>query len=469
MQRKYVLILLIFLLLVGMVACGPVLLDQSTLMSGTQTLFNDQIIGTLTARAIQQANSGHELATAFAYATALSQTTTAQAVLESASYQSTATAIVPVLEELPRYGVNPLEGLVAWLHRPVTISLNGPDQFGYANDYPQITAKDFVLAADINWNTQYGLSGCGFMFRSDGNSTAPNQLMVMITRFAEGSVAFSAMADGNVTNMQNYYPWTKDKSFNWQNDATNRLVVVARANLIDIYTNGVKIAEVDTTKPPPSTLNVPTIPQLPLNPSAAQLQAYQQLITQYQQASDQMEAELVQAQQNYYSNKIASLTDGFLGFAGLSSSGSAVCKFSNAWLFLINPGVTLTLTPVPFNGTGTVTGTLTPTLTGTPTSPFFFLTPTMTKTFGVGPSETRTPTAVVPTGTAVPPTDTSVAPTATNPPVPTDTPVPAPSDTPIPAPSDTPIPAPSDTPVPAPSDTPVPPTEAPTASQAPTG
>jgi len=42
-------------------------------------------------------------------------------------------------------------------------------------------------------------------------------------RFAEGSATFSAMAGGNVTNMQNYYPWTKDKAFNWQNDATNRL------------------------------------------------------------------------------------------------------------------------------------------------------------------------------------------------------------------------------------------------------
>ncbi len=320
MLRKYILLLSISLLLVVMVACGP-FLNQSTRMSDTQTVFSRDVMKTITARAIQQGNSGHELATDFANATAIDQTTTAQAMLNNTSYQATATAIVPVLEILPLYGVNALDGDVAWLHKPVTISLNGYQQTGYANDYPQITAKDFVLSADITWNTQLGLSGCGFMFRSDGNSKTPNQLMVLMTRSAEGSLVFSAMADGNVTNMQNYYPWTKDKSFNWQNDSTNRLVIVARGNLIDLYTNGVKIAEVDTTKPPPSTYNKPVIPTLPANPSLQQLQAYQQQLSQYQQINDQMSAEMLQAQQNYYSNKVASLTDGFLGFVGATSSG----------------------------------------------------------------------------------------------------------------------------------------------------
>jgi hypothetical protein len=450
MLRKFILISSISLLLVSMVACGSVLLDQSNLGSSTQTAFSQAVMETETAAAIQQGNSGHELATAFAYATEISQTSTAQAVLNNASYQATATAIFPVLNELPRYGVNSISGNVAWLHKPVTISLNGPQQFGYANDYPEITAKDFVLAADIKWNTQFGLSGCGFVFHSDGNSAAPNQLMVDITRFAEGSLVFSAMADGNITNMQNYYPWTKDKSFNWQNNSTNRLVIVVRGNLIDLYTNGVRITEVDTTKPPPSTFNVPTIPLLPLNPTPQQLQAYQQQLDQYQQSANQLQAELAQVQRNYYSNKVASLTDGFLGFTGESSSGSAVCTFSNAWLFLINPPSTSSPTANPtFNGTmlfNTPTGTLTPTATLTPTTTptgrYIFLTPTATA--GSGPGHTPTTTAIPPTGTAIPPTgtaipptdtaipptDTAVVPTATQPPVPTATQPPVPTSTP---------------------------------------
>jgi hypothetical protein len=455
MSKKHVLLISIFLLLVLVVACVPVL-ELSSSASITQTVFDQAIAETITSRAFQQGNSGHELSTALANATALSQTITAQAVIDNSSYPMTATAIEPALEELQHYGISPFDGSVAWLHKPVTITLNGPNQFGYANDYPQTIAKDFVFAADITWNTNNGLAGCGFIFHSDGNSSGPNQLMVLITRFAEGTAVYSAMAGGNITNLQNYYPWTKDRSFNWQNDSTNRLVIVVRANLIDIYTNSVLIAQVDTTKPPPSTLNLPTIPGLPANPSAVQLQAYQQILRQYQVDGAQAEAELAQVQQNYYSNKIASLSDGFLGFAASSSSGITNCTFSKGWLFLFNqpPTPTPTITPT-FNGTP-YTITATPTLTKVLT-PFFLPTRTPTRSAGGG-----APTAVHPTATSVPPTGTIIQPTASAV-APTDTAV-LPTDTPVPPPTDTPVPPPTDTPVPPPTDTPVPP---PTATQPP--
>ena len=452
MTRKYILLTSILLLLVIFVACVPVF-SQPIEESSTQTLFHNEVVQTLTARAVQQGSSGHELATSFANATALSQTITSQALLKNASYPVTATAIFPALEELQHYGVSPFDGEVAWLHRPVTISVNGINQFGYANDYPQVTAGNFVLASDITWNTNYGLSGCGFMFRSDGNSQAPNQLMVLLSRVAEGTLAFSALAGGNITNMNYFYPWIKDKSFNWQNNSTNRLVIIVRANLIDIYTNGVLIAEVDTSKPPPSTFTSVTIPQLPSNPSAQQLLTYQQIVNQYQLDSTQLSAQLSQAQQNYYSNKISSLTDGFLGFAVSSSSGTAGCKFSNAWLFLFNqpPTPTPTITPT-FNGTPY---TSTPTLTQTLTPIFkFYLTPSFTNTSvrGAPPSAnppTDTPTAAptvaptaaptsAPTATAVPTVATTVAPTATQPPVPTATQPPPPTATQPPVPTNTP-------------------------------
>ncbi len=413
MVRKYFLLFSIFLLLLIIVACVPVF-DPASLANSTQTLFDKEVVETITARAILQGNSGYALATSFANATELSQTITAQALLKNASYPATATAVFPVLEELQHYGVSPLDGEVAWLHKPVTITLNGPNQFGYANDYPQITAKDFVLASDITWNTQYSLAGCGFVFHSDGNSAGPNQLMVLISRFAEGTADFTAMAGGNITNLQNFFPWTKDKSFNWQNDSTNRLVIVVRANLVDIYTNGVLITEVDTTKAPPATLNSPGLSQLPTNPTVQQLQTYQQMLNQYQLDANQMSAELAQAQQNYYSNKIASLTDGFLGFTVSSSSGTAGCTFSNAWLFLFNqlPTPTPTITPT-FNGTPY---TSTPSLTFTPTPhKLFFPVPSLTNTPGPRPNH-PTATALAPTATTVPPTATAVPPPTTVPP-----------------------------------------------------
>jgi hypothetical protein len=163
---------------------------------------------------------------------------------------------------------------------------------------------------------------------------------------------------------------------------------------------------VDTTKPPPSTLNSPGLSQLPANPTAQQLQTYQQMVNQYQLNANQMSAELAQAQQSYYSNKIASLTDGFLGFTVSSSSGTAGCTFSNAWLFLFNqtPTPAPTITPT-FNGTPY---TKTPSPTFTPTSPkLFFPVPTLTDTPGPRPNH---------------PTATAIAPTATQPPAATATP-----------------------------------------------
>jgi hypothetical protein len=415
MRKWVVAVLSIVCFMFFIASCVPEL-GQPAMLSSTQTRLSAEVMETVTARALQQGNSGQELETALANTTAIAQTTTAQAVSDNAAYLATATAILPVLEELPRYGVGPLQGDVAWLHKPITISLNGYQQYGYANDFPEITAKDFVLASDISWNTQFGSSGCGFMFRSDANRKTPSQFMVLITRFAYGTLIFSAMVDGSITNMQIYYPWTKDKAFDWKNQTTNRLVVVARGQMMKIYTNGVLIAELDTTKQPPSTLQLPAMPQLPPNPSDAQLQAYQQQIEQNKQISNQMAEELLQAQQHYNAQRVASISDGFLGFLGMTTAGSAECKFSNAWLFLLRPLPTATHTFTPTSNGTPPTSTFTPTPSLTPT---FYMspTPTVTKTFVVGPPATAIPasaTDVPPTATSVPPTATTVPPTLTN-------------------------------------------------------
>ena len=53
------------------------------------------------------------------------------------------------------------------------MEVSGSQQMAYENDYMNITAKNFVLAADLTWDTQYGDSGCGFMFIS----TAVNDIL----------------------------------------------------------------------------------------------------------------------------------------------------------------------------------------------------------------------------------------------------------------------------------------------------
>lgn len=306
----------------------------------TLTPMTGSVRGTATARAANMGGSGDQLATAIVVATQKSSsifaTETARASLSDASKLATATVIAPVVAELPRYGIDPATGHVAWMQGPLTIDLNGYQQNGYANNYGQITAKNFVMAADITWNTQYGSSGCGFMFRANGDKNKPDQYNTFITRFAEGMLAFAATVQGNFANVQYFYPGGTDSSFQWLNNTTNRLAVVARGNLIDLYTNGVMIGEVDTTKPPPTSMTVP--PQQPTPPpgaNSAQIQQFQDQLAQYGQITNQMQAQLSQAQINFPTEP-AVFTDGILGFLGISESGLTTCTFSNAWLFIID-------------------------------------------------------------------------------------------------------------------------------------
>jgi hypothetical protein len=360
---------LFFLMLMFMVACAPVV---KLVTQGSPTLFplSTAVVETITARAVKQGSSKDELATAYANATALSQQAVNQAESDKASFQATSTAIVPVLKELPNYGVNPLDGGVAWLHNPVTIDVTGYMQYGYANDYSEITASDFVMASDITWNTQYGSSGCGFMFHSNGNKESPSQFMVLLTRSANGTLVITTLVDGNLINTQSYPVKPNDKTFNWLNDSTNHFAIVVHGKLVDLYTNGKFIGQADTTKPPTVTIPESSLPELPDNPSEVQLQEYQQMLDQSSQIISEEQANLILAQQNYSQGKVASMTDGFLGFIALSESGRSVCKFSNAWMFKSRSIPTSTPTSTS-NGTITPTQTplITPTLITTPVLP----------------------------------------------------------------------------------------------------
>jgi len=336
-MRKKSLPYLIVLLVLLSLACGlgagvnPMLLTLTPLSAAVR--------GTATAQNANVGGPNDQLNTAIAKATSQSAniyaTETARASLNSAAKLATATVIAPVVAELPRYGVDPGQGYVAWMHKPVTIDLNGYQQNGFANDYPQITAKNFVLAADINWYTYNSLSACGFMFRSDGNTNKPSQYLVGITRYATGYLAFTATYKGEMSNVQTFYPSQEDKSFTWFNNATNRLTVVARGNKIDTYTNGVLIGTVDTTQPPPDTLPAPPAYTIPKNLTPEQLQQYQDQADQNQQAAAMVQAQLADAKKNYALYKPV-YTDGLLGFIAISQSGETKCTFSNAWLFILN-------------------------------------------------------------------------------------------------------------------------------------
>ena len=336
MNKKNLPFLIIFLLLLS-IACG-LGARQPDSISLTLTPLSAAVEGTATAKAANVGGAGDQLATAVAKATAQSAdiyaTETSRASLNSESKLATATVIAPAVAELPRYGIDPSQGQVAWVHKPVTIDLNGYQQSGYANDYQQISAKNFVMAADITWFTFNSLSACGFMFRSDGNRNKPSQYMVIITRYATGYLAFTATVNGEMSNMRTIYPYDQDKSFTWQNNATNRLAIVVRDALIDVYTNGVLVGQIDTTKPPPDSNQSPPSLTIPKNATPAQVQDYQNQIDQNSQNVSLIQAQMGDARKNFAKNKPI-FSEGLLGFVGVSQSGHTTCTFSNGWLFQI--------------------------------------------------------------------------------------------------------------------------------------
>jgi len=287
-----------------------------------------------------QSSASDSLATAQAIATATSaainSTQTAQVSGRDVDQLATATVAAPILAELPQYGLDASSGRAAWLHDPLTLEITGYHEFAYGNDHMQVTAADFVLAADITWDTQYGASGCGFMFRSNGDQNNPSQYLVIATRFANGRLLFTAVAEGEPANLQDFYPRDQDRSFAWQNQSTNRLAVVARGNLLELYTNYTLIGTVDTTQPPRQPA-APPKPQIPTDQTdLEQMNRYQAQLKEYQDIVDQTQLNYGLALSNY-EVKPAVFEDGFLGFIALSESGRTVCQFDNAWLWLLKP------------------------------------------------------------------------------------------------------------------------------------
>ena len=312
---------------------------QSDASDATSTAIIQAISGTATAESAD-ASSADDLATAQAEATLQSQdissTQTAQLAGRDDTQLATATIAAPVVAELPKYGLDASSGKVGWIHDPLTLEVSGYQQMTYGNDFMNITASNFVLAADLTWDTQYGDSGCGFMFRSNGDQQNPDAYMVIASRFANGRVVFMALADGELANLRHFYPKEADRSFEWQNGTTNRIAIVARDNLIEVYTNLVKIGEIDTTQPPKQPI-LPPKPEPPLDQMDQNAkQIYEDQLAQYEDIVQQSQTNFQVAKTNFEAGK-AVFSDGFISMLALTQGGQTTCNFDKAWLWLLEP------------------------------------------------------------------------------------------------------------------------------------
>lgn len=328
------LILVYILLSLVLAACSAV--GSDTLQTDAQAL-GTRVAATVTAQggeatpdtAIQDAQ-----VTATQIAGNLIATQTAQANLDTSSAEVTASAFSPFEADLARYGVDSQKGRPGFIHPPVSLELDEFHSTDFANQFLGTVAENFVFSSDITWNTQYGTSGCGFILRSNGDEKFPDQYLLIATRAASGHILFGVMVDGELVGGQDFYAYGLDPDFDFQNDATNRVAVVGRGQLFEIYSNGTLIGEVDPTDPLPQP-RIPDPPPLPVDINNPLIKAkYSQGKAEYDLVIQKIKSDFA-ARLKSANQADKTFDRGFVAMLAASESGLTQCKFDRTWLWLI--------------------------------------------------------------------------------------------------------------------------------------
>ncbi len=335
-NRNWILSLAISLMVLALLGCRA---NENVEQDATARALGQSIGQTATAAAAVEINREANRQTAEAEATALREAALAtQAAAEALSEEeraATATAAAPILAELPQYGVDASKGEVGWIHPPLELYAEGYMQYDYGNVFLGTVAEDFVVSADITWNTRFGTAACGFVLRSDGNEEAFNQYLVLATRGGNGRVIFNTMAQGEVLDGYDLYAYRLDPEFDWRNDTTNRLTVVGRGSNFTVFTNGTEIGQIDAGEPPPAPY-IPAAPEKPPEDAEPEVQeAYAEAKREY----DKVVAEIwanYNARLSVYEDHGTEFPRGFIAMVALNESGYTDCKFNNAWLWLIS-------------------------------------------------------------------------------------------------------------------------------------
>lgn len=311
----------LFYLLIGIFLLASVYLPVQSLWSrlANQTKIN-ALTSTLTARSTWYASSTKSA----------SVTPTFLSNAETATIEED-----EIKDELVQLGLDPAKGKLAWVHPPANITVQDDFQAVYRQEYPTLSVHNFIIAADIRWKTSSLLSGCGFSLRNHGAAVSPNRYLILINRLPYGYLQFTALAQGQPANIREIY--LSDELISLENDATNHLAVVAIENILTVYLNWEKIADIDVAAPPSMLDNLPPKPMPP--PQTAtdrELAAYLQLEKSYQEAVRKV-SERYKAIEGAFYSASPIFNQGSVGLVAINHTGVTECHFSNAWLWSLDP------------------------------------------------------------------------------------------------------------------------------------
>lgn len=220
-------------------ACGPISIGGGS--QATAEAFAAALEATRAANALTSTAAANATATVKALPPTAGPAPTAIA-FSTSTPDAAATAqaealIAPIKSDLAKYGVNPDQGYLGWMRGGITLELHTYGETAYDADAPLVPTHNFVVQADVTWQTRTGLAGCGYVIHADQSK---NFYGMGVARGAEGVAVFAKYRGGRVAD------WTTfdAPAVNWQNGDTNTLTIVAQDAVFTLYVNGQRTAQV---------------------------------------------------------------------------------------------------------------------------------------------------------------------------------------------------------------------------------
>jgi hypothetical protein len=168
------------------------------------------------------------------------------AATAAAAATATAAPIIAMIDgELQKHGLSTEQGRLGWLHEPYTATLDSYLAEDYHTDYPDVTASDFVMQADITWNTTSGAAGCGFALRGSPDIDQGDSYRLYLIRLGPlWDIEYYKGGDfaSNLTGFRDALP------LNDGLDSTNTVTVIARGVELGIYANGREMDTISDTR-----------------------------------------------------------------------------------------------------------------------------------------------------------------------------------------------------------------------------
>jgi hypothetical protein len=163
--------------------------------------------------------------------------------------QTAEALLADITKELERVGVSAGEGSLGWIMtEPVTIKVDSYNTTLYSEFEPAFSAADYVLHADVTWESTGGWALCGVMMRSEADFEKGEQYRFQMIRL-------SGMPSWDIERW-NYGEWVAtasnqiidSKSMDQENGATNTVTIVAKEGVFSVHINDDKSKNVLDSK-----------------------------------------------------------------------------------------------------------------------------------------------------------------------------------------------------------------------------